>query len=202
MFPFKQTFKAVNSGNGAGKDMPQHGISWPLNPAAYQNVCNDEVDWAALAQQWIYMKETCPYEGMPEAPPPPNISNSISRQEYEEKGEAPMEVEKDDEQINENAVFAETSSAGDIISGTDMLSESQNSPNWGTTGWNSHGWRKSEIFRVKLYILYGNFSDKKIFFLERTRLEHMDKSKYGTIIFTNYDQSNTAATIASRSQYV
>lgn len=68
---------------------------WPLNQAAYQNVANDQVDWAALAQQWIYMKETCTTDDLLTAPPPPIISKPDFHNE--EKGEAPMEVEKEDE---------------------------------------------------------------------------------------------------------
>lgn len=67
---------------------------WPLNQAAYQNMANDQVDWAALAQQWIFMKETCTTDELLTAPPPP----IISKHDFpDEKGEAPMEVEKDDE---------------------------------------------------------------------------------------------------------
>ncbi|XP_052872769.1 arginine/serine-rich protein PNISR-like [Anopheles cruzii] len=67
---------------------------------------NDQVDWGALAQQWIQMREAMPIvtpaPGMlpPSSilddgcsyPPPPRIIA------YEEQGEAPMEVEKDDDQ--------------------------------------------------------------------------------------------------------
>lgn len=57
---------------------------WSLNPTAYQNVSNDQVDWAALAQQWILMKEAGPPIPKPVKPlvPPiqevantPNINN-------------------------------------------------------------------------------------------------------------------------------
>lgn len=65
---------------------------WPLNQNMYQNMPNDRVDWACLAQQWIQMKETVPAT---ECPPPPILSNK----DFEEKGEAPMEVEKDEEDI-------------------------------------------------------------------------------------------------------
>lgn len=67
---------------------------WALNPSAYQNVSNEEVDWASLAQQWIKMKETFPAEQVPPAPPPPPIkpedNNDI------EGGEAPMDMSKDE----------------------------------------------------------------------------------------------------------
>ncbi|KAK9878829.1 hypothetical protein WA026_003664 [Henosepilachna vigintioctopunctata] len=33
---------------------------WPLNPTFFQNMPNEQVDWAALAQQWIQMKEAGP----------------------------------------------------------------------------------------------------------------------------------------------
>lgn len=75
---------------------------WALNPSAYQNMSNDQVDWAALAQQWIMMKETCPPEQVPPAPPPPSIGpvkkksvSSNSGNSLIEAGEAPMEVEND-----------------------------------------------------------------------------------------------------------
>lgn len=79
---------------------------WPLNKADYQDLANDQVDWAALAQQWIHMKETCTTDEMLAAPPPPVISSGggtnhsrslpTSRM-HEEKGEAPMEMDRDDD---------------------------------------------------------------------------------------------------------
>ncbi|XP_055622924.1 arginine/serine-rich protein PNISR [Toxorhynchites rutilus septentrionalis] len=83
-----------------------------LNPNLYQNMSNDQVDWAALAQQWIQMKETLPADMVPPAPPPPIISDhyaSNSRESssdgmrlgtIDEQGEAPMEVEKEEEQTS------------------------------------------------------------------------------------------------------
>uniref|UniRef100_A0A2H1VSN1 SFRICE_029127 n=1 Tax=Spodoptera frugiperda TaxID=7108 RepID=A0A2H1VSN1_SPOFR len=59
---------------------------WALNPTAYQNVDTSHVDWAALAQQWIAMKEAA---AIVAAPPPPALR-------AEEEGEAPMEVENPD----------------------------------------------------------------------------------------------------------
>ncbi|KAF5280233.1 hypothetical protein FQA39_LY18093 [Lamprigera yunnana] len=73
---------------------------WPLNPAAYQNTPNDQIDWAALAQQWIIMKEAGP--PVPEqltAPPPPKIQKTKKDNSFE-GGEAPMEVENErDEEL-------------------------------------------------------------------------------------------------------
>ncbi|XP_077291382.1 uncharacterized protein LOC143914873 isoform X2 [Arctopsyche grandis] len=76
----------------SGNDTIEYPTQWALNPSAYQNVSNDQVDWAALAQQWIQMKESCPATPVPPAPlapPPPIISVPVG----EEGGEAPMEVE-------------------------------------------------------------------------------------------------------------
>ncbi|XP_044738113.1 arginine/serine-rich protein PNISR isoform X2 [Chrysoperla carnea] len=91
------------SGTDGDRNYP---TQWALNPSAYQNVSNDQVDWAALAQQWIMMKETCPPEQVPPAPPPPPIgpvkkdkeNSSNAGSSLIEGGEAPMEVEneKDD----------------------------------------------------------------------------------------------------------
>lgn len=52
----------------------------------------DTVDWAALAQQWIKMKETV----VPPAPPPPSINPICSPNDG--SGEAPMDMDiKDDD---------------------------------------------------------------------------------------------------------
>lgn len=60
-----------------------------MNPASYENI--DNVDWAALAQQWIQMQDIVP----PAAPPPPIFTTPgiVTRPIYEEKGEADMEVD-------------------------------------------------------------------------------------------------------------
>lgn len=69
----------------SGKDAanPAYPTQWALNPNAYQNVDSSQVDWAALAQQWIAMKEAA---AIVAAPLPPSIKT-------DEEGEAPMEVE-------------------------------------------------------------------------------------------------------------
>lgn len=111
MYPFKQTFKTIDGSQNMSQlnnPMMDEG-QWP-NQAAYQHIDLDTVDWAALAQQWIHMKETCvqddtvdlvppppPNISIWEAPPPPNISRRLPLNEMEEKGEAPMEVEREDE---------------------------------------------------------------------------------------------------------
>lgn len=101
MYPFKSTFAPLNSTSNLGNSSSSNDVQWP-NKSSYQNVDLEHVDWAALAQQWIHMKEVCPStELMPDAPPPPNISKpdkiQLPAHELEEQGEAPMEVERDDE---------------------------------------------------------------------------------------------------------
>lgn len=90
---------SAGSGSHDGTNYP---TQWALNPSAYQNVANDQVDWAALAQQWIMMKETVPPDQMPQAPPPPSIAGK--KEVVDEGGEAPMDVEndKDDSEWTDN----------------------------------------------------------------------------------------------------
>lgn len=99
MYPHKGAFPPMGaSPNLASTNLPIVGENQWISQSAYQNIDLEKVDWAALAQQWIHMKETCSVdtnESMPNAPPPPRFSNPIP--DYEEKGEAPMEVEHDDE---------------------------------------------------------------------------------------------------------
>ncbi|OXU23455.1 hypothetical protein TSAR_001639 [Trichomalopsis sarcophagae] len=76
-----------------GKDYP---TQWALNPAAYQNMNSDQVDWAALAQQWIKMKET----SIPPAPPPPSIADELQcLSSNNGGGEAPMDMDTKDDDI-------------------------------------------------------------------------------------------------------
>lgn len=91
----------------------QKYTQWALNPAAYQNTPNDQVDWAALAQQWIIMKEAgpppIPGETRVHLPPQNQISHFPAKVpvqpqrpknevEPAEGGEAEMDMdtEKDD----------------------------------------------------------------------------------------------------------
>lgn len=86
---------------------------WSLNPAMYQNIPYEQVDWASLAQQWIKMKETLPTINQGPLPPPaptiskptetvlpkptPTASESYLNDDIE-GGEAPMDMDtKDDE---------------------------------------------------------------------------------------------------------
>lgn len=97
--PMVKNYQTVGS---SGSDGGGGGANWnSLNPNLYQNMSNDQVDWAALAQQWIQMKETLPPEMVPAAPPPPVISWNRSPEPTTttigEQGEAPMEVERDED---------------------------------------------------------------------------------------------------------
>lgn len=56
-------------------------------------VCLKTVDWAALAQQWIKMKETV----VPPAPPPPTINPIYSASDG--SGEAPMDMDTKDDEV-------------------------------------------------------------------------------------------------------
>ncbi|KAJ8985080.1 hypothetical protein NQ317_019764 [Molorchus minor] len=81
--------------SGSDSTESQKYRQWAMNPSSYQNMANDQVDWAALAQQWIIMKEAGP-------PPIPGdlplfLNNKSSNPPKEEGGEAPMEVENDKE---------------------------------------------------------------------------------------------------------
>lgn len=82
----------------AGSDSTdaQNYTQWALNPS-YQNMSNEQVDWAALAQQWIIMKEAGPPvpEQVTNAPPP--ASARLKKDPPNEGGEAPMEVENEAE---------------------------------------------------------------------------------------------------------
>lgn len=73
------------------------------------------IDWAAMAQQWIQMHDTSNFMTMPDAPPPPNISNTFNemnmvnsnttattttpaiKKSFDEKGEADMDMDEDEE---------------------------------------------------------------------------------------------------------
>lgn len=107
MYPHKGAFPPMGApSNLVPNNMPIVGDNQWMSQSAYQNIDLDKVDWAALAQQWIHMKESCGTEDtIPNAPPPPRFSNTAT--DYEEQGEAPMEVEHEDEQtsqVNESVV--------------------------------------------------------------------------------------------------
>ncbi|XP_063241203.1 arginine/serine-rich protein PNISR isoform X5 [Bacillus rossius redtenbacheri] len=103
---------------------------WALNPSAYQNVSHEEVDWAALAQQWIQMKETCPVDQVPPAPPPPVIGDTSAPKKGagSEAGEAPMDMELKDDPDSSNA---SNSNSQDAASWNNWSSWQQWGWNWG-----------------------------------------------------------------------
>ncbi|XP_023020972.2 uncharacterized protein isoform X4 [Leptinotarsa decemlineata] len=79
--------------SGSDSNESQKYPQWALNPASYQNMPNEQVDWAALAQQWIIMKEAGP-------PPIPGEQPPVVNKKFKERhggGEADMEVENERE---------------------------------------------------------------------------------------------------------
>lgn len=137
MYPFQATPKAIDNSTQNPSVLDNQ---WP-NQSVYQNVDLEKVDWAALAQHWIHMKETCPNdEPAPEAPPPPNISRPDVR-DLEEQGEAPMEVVRDDD-VMEN----DTNLPTFPIQGAALDLEP---PNWNNAmpdQQNQRQWQKSILF--------------------------------------------------------
>lgn len=73
---------------------PQIPLQFNMSAAAYENIPNENVDWAALAAQWIQMRDVPP-PVMPQAPPPPmfHTPGVVTRQIFDEQGEAEMEVD-------------------------------------------------------------------------------------------------------------
>lgn len=133
MYPHKGAFSSMGGcPPTAINNMAMVGETQWMSQNAYQNIDLDKVDWAQLAQQWIHMKESCGVSAdesqiQIEAPPPPRISQSIP--EYEEKGEAPMEVEHDDEPLGNVTVAAMTAPPAptNIFQTNNWNSESSNS---------------------------------------------------------------------------
>ncbi|GFS32017.1 uncharacterized protein NPIL_703901 [Nephila pilipes] len=44
---------------------------WALQPAMFNDVPHEQIDWAELAKQWIQMQQAQPSDSIPLAPPPP-----------------------------------------------------------------------------------------------------------------------------------
>lgn len=82
--------------SGSDSTESQKYAQWALNPSTYQNVNNEEVDWAALAQQWIIMKEAGPPPIPGEQPVLLSKQQQQAIKDIEEGGEAPMDVENDE----------------------------------------------------------------------------------------------------------
>lgn len=89
-----------SSNNSNSENSQNYPTQWALNPSAYQNVSNESVDWAALAQQWIMMKESVPPEHPPKHP---------QKEMLNEGGEAPMDVENEKDELDEQ--WAENSNS-------------------------------------------------------------------------------------------
>nr|XP_022908314.1 arginine/serine-rich protein PNISR-like isoform X3 [Onthophagus taurus] len=104
---------------------------WALNPSAYQNMAKEQVDWAALAQQWIIMKEAGP-----PVPEPPQITPQQGVKPIKkdiEGGEAPMDVENENEEIQSQ--WNDGTGSGDS-----WKWQSQQQPPWNwEANWNNPG---------------------------------------------------------------
>lgn len=121
---------------------------WAMNPAAYQNTANDEVDWAALAQQWIIMKEAGPppIPGGPEvnlrkAPPRPLLthSNFAKLEKAKARPAAPLPPEGGEAEMEMDNEREEPPSW--TPAGSNNPPPAPGSDSWGT--WNqppSQGW--------------------------------------------------------------
>lgn len=162
MYPHKGAFPPMGGpSNLAPSNIPIVGDNQWMSQSAYQNIDLDKVDWAALAQQWIHMKETCD-EQIPIAPPPPRFSNIIT--DYEEQGEAPMEVEHEDEQ--------QTTQTNESIINVNVIAPPPPTNIFHSNNWNSESnsrgqhskhWNRSKnryvakiilnIFKRKVYLL-------------------------------------------------
>lgn len=143
MYPHKGTFPTMGGGPPTAlNNLAMVGEAQWMSQSAYQNAQQnidlDKVDWAQLAQQWIHMKES---SGEPqiqmEAPPPPRFSQPIP--EYEEKGEADMEM--DDEPVTAATVTAVTAPPAptNIFQTSNWNSESANSNSNSSSNSNSRG---------------------------------------------------------------
>ncbi|EZA49941.1 Splicing factor, arginine/serine-rich [Ooceraea biroi] len=112
-----------------GKDYP---TQWALNPSAYQNMSNDQVDWAALAQQWIKMKETV----VPPAPPPPTINPVYSANDG--SGEEPMDMDTKDDDVP-------PAPPAPTISGSDAWTQWSQWGHWNTSASGTGSWEWSGV---------------------------------------------------------
>lgn len=145
MFPHKNVFPVDSEPSNR---LQMIGDSQWLAQNAFPNVDADTLDWAALAQQWIHMKGTCipavPIM-IPCAPPPPKIS--ASTHDFEEQGEAPMEVEHDDEPSDSVANLAvPPPPPTNLFSTSKNWANNQNDSNRQPKQWNN----KSELRNLQL----------------------------------------------------
>lgn len=94
---------------GSDSTDAQNYTQWPLN-SSFPKMSNEHVDWAALAQQWIIMKEAGPPVPEQVTNPPPATAK-LKKDPPNEGGEAPMEVENDCEESS--AQWNEGTGSGD-----------------------------------------------------------------------------------------
>nr|CAH7719913.1 unnamed protein product [Callosobruchus chinensis] len=83
--------------SGSDSNESQKYTQWPLSASAgnagYAPATGEQVDWAALAQQWIIMKEAGPPPPVPGEQPVLIDNKKEKGQDGCEGGEAPMDVE-------------------------------------------------------------------------------------------------------------
>lgn len=82
-----------SGGDSSGSQNPPS--QWPLNAGAFQNAQAEQIDWAALAQQWIIMKESGPPVPDPIPMIPPAARLEVHKRSLNEGGEAPMDMDND-----------------------------------------------------------------------------------------------------------
>uniref|UniRef100_T1J1N7 Arginine/serine-rich protein PNISR n=1 Tax=Strigamia maritima TaxID=126957 RepID=T1J1N7_STRMM len=70
---------------------------WPLQPSMFQNIPHEQIDWAALAQQWIQMRETM---GGPSNDQPPMLGGTVHAPPRPVDGNKPMKLENTDDGSN------------------------------------------------------------------------------------------------------
>lgn len=170
MYPHKGAFPPMGAPpNLAPTNLSIVGDNQWMSQSAYQNIDLDTVDWAAVAQQWIHMKESSSVsvnEPMPSAPPPPRISKPIP--DYEEKGEAPMEVEHEDEQASQTSETTVNLTAPPPPTNIFHTNNNWNSePN--PRGHHQKQWNRSNLNRIKVLDGWTN-----AFFLYNFRRESLE----------------------------
>lgn len=120
--------------SGSDSTESQNYTQWALNPSAYQNVSSENVDWAALAQQWIIMKEAgppVPGQATAASASAPKTRSKSKKDTLTEAGEAPMDVENEkDENAAGSQGFESSSNQAPV---TDSWNWNQQQP-W---GWNN-----------------------------------------------------------------
>lgn len=114
--------------SGSDSNESQKFPQWTLNPATYQNMSNDQVDWAALAQQWIIMKEA--------GPPPVPGETPVTYAKDGKKSDKTLGSSTDNQKEKNQPVVGSTWPANDPPPppGADSWSWNAQNQNW---NWNN-----------------------------------------------------------------